>query len=432
MLELRPSLYAEFAALRARTLELVAGLDEAALSSCAAPFLSPLLWDLGHIARFEERWLVEALGGPALERPFRHELYDPFVHPRSGRGALALPSLSDTHAYATAVRDAALERLDAAADAPEAQEIRATRYARMVLQHEAQHQETMLQSLALAHAAPWEDETPTELARDVDDAEQCDVGAGLVVIGTDSMDGSYDNERPAFTLELPAFRIDRYPVSNRRFLAFVEDDGYAREELWDPEGWRWREQNDVHAPLGWRRASPGAWEHTRFRRWRALDERLPVERVSWWEADAYARWAGGRLPSEFEWEKAARWEPARGQARRTPWGDAPPTNAHANLSGRALGPAPLGTYPVSGSAYGVEQLAGEVYQWTASEFAPYAGFAAWPYREYSEVFFERGYRVLRGTSWAIGPQLARCTYRNWDLAGRRQLFAGLRLAWDMR
>jgi iron(II)-dependent oxidoreductase len=150
--------------------------------------------------------------------------------------------------------------------------------------------------------------------------------------------------------------------------------------------------------------------------------------VCWYEADAYARWAGRRLPTEAEWEKAARFDPVSGLSRRFPWGNAEPEAAHANLGQQFLRPAPAGSYPAGAAPCGARQLVGDVWEWTSSDFAPYPGFSAWPYREYSEVFFGPEYKVLRGGSFAVSTVACRSTFRNWDYPIRRQIFSGFRTA----
>jgi len=154
----------------------------------------------------------------------------------------------------------------------------------------------------------------------------------------------------------------------------------------------------------------------------------PVMHVSWYEAQAYAAWAGRRLPTEAEWEKAARFDPATGLTRRYPWGNASPGASLANLGQRFLRPAPAGSYPAGAAPCGARQLIGDVWEWTSSDFLPYPGFAAWPYREYSEVFFGPDYKVLRGGSFAVSPVACRGTFRNWDYPIRRQIFSGFRTA----
>jgi iron(II)-dependent oxidoreductase len=155
-----------------------------------------------------------------------------------------------------------------------------------------------------------------------------------------------------------------------------------------------------------------------------------VQHVCWYEADAYARWSGKRLPTEAEWEKAASWDAPAGRKRRYPWGDESPDHDRANLGQRRFGPDPVGSHPRGVSAYGCHQMLGDVWEWTASDFEPYPGFVSFPYREYSEVFFGPEYKVLRGGSWATHPRAVRSTFRNWDYPIRRQIFAGFRCARD--
>ncbi len=245
-------------------------------------------------------------------------------------------------------------------------------------------------------------------------------------MGTDADTWAYDNERPAHVVDLPAFRIDAGPVTNGRYLEFVIDGGYDQPHLWAAEGWSWREANDVRHPQFW--VPEGRdWSRLRFGFREDLPLEEPVQHVCWYEADAFARWAGKRLPTEAEWEKAASWTPA-GEKRRYPWGDDPPTAGTANLGGGLYRPAPVGAYPDGASAYGCHQMVGDVWEWTASDFEPYPGFASFPYREYSEVFFGPSYKVLRGGSWATSPVAVRTTFRNWDYPVRRQIFSGFRCA----
>jgi len=257
------------------------------------------------------------------------------------------------------------------------------------------------------------------------------IPAGPFTMGTSSEPWALDNERPAFTVDLPAYSIDTTPVSSGAYIAFVESGGYDQPQWWSPAGWAHRQQAGLTAPLFWSRDG-GMWLRRRFGRTEPVPLDEPVQHVCWYEADAYARWAGRRLPTEAEWEKAARHDPVTGRSRRYPWGEEDPSAERANLGQRHLQPAPVGSYPAGASAYGVRQLIGDVWEWTASDFVGYPGFVAWPYREYSEVFFGPDYKVLRGGSWAVDKVACRGTFRNWDYPIRRQIFAGFRTAKDVR
>lgn len=416
---------------RRTTERLVASLSDAELFAQPIDYLSPVVWDVAHVGSFEELWLVRQLGGSRLTDAEFDRLYDAFEQPRGVRGGLPLLDRDASASYLAEVRDevlGVLQRTPPDHDDP----LTADGYVhRMIAQHESQHQETIVQSLLIRDdldvPLPLPSPPPP---RPVDDTDRVVVPGGRCTIGTDDRVWAYDNERAAHQVEVPTFTLDRFPVTTRRYARFVDDGGYDRPELWDERGWRWRCEHDHRAPQGWQRRRDGGWDLRRGGRRVPLDPREPVAHVSWFEADAFARWDGGRLPTEQEWEKAARWDPVRQQARRYPWGQAPPTPERANLGLRRAAPDPVGSHRSGASAYGVEQLAGDVYEWTSSPFAPYPNFVAFPYREYSEVFFGGDYRVLRGSSWAIAPALARASYRNWDHPYRRQVLAGLRVARD--
>jgi len=356
------SIAADLAAVRERTLALVAHLSTADMERQIDPILSPLVWDLGHIAAYEDLWLVHRFGGEPLRRPELAALYDAFETPRAVRGDLEILDRAEAEAELEAVRGRTLAVM-------ERRGVGDGTLHEMVLRHELQHTETMLQ--AMHHAGllpPGEPELPR-----CGTADWIGVPAGTLRQGAADVGFAYDNERPRHDVIVPAFRIAAHPVTNGSWLTFTEGGGYERREWWSREGWAWKLDDDITCPSGVRDGHPDA----------------PVCHVSWFEADAFARAQGARLPTEAEWERAATWDQQHG----------------------------LGTR-------------GVVWEWTSSAFSGYPGFRAHPYREYSEVFFDRGYRVLRGGSWAAAPRVATVTFRNWDLPQRRQIFAGLRLATD--
>jgi iron(II)-dependent oxidoreductase len=245
-------------------------------------------------------------------------------------------------------------------------------------------------------------------------------------MGADGGGFAYDNERPRHVRDVPGFHIGCAPITNASFLSFAEGGGYERREWWSDEGWAWKEEYDISRPGGWT-ADGREW---RLGQLQPIAPDQPVVHVSWFEADAFARAHGARLPTEAEWEKAATWDQDTGAARRFPWGDEPWEPGRANLDQAALGPLPPS--PASVSPSGALSMIGDVWEWTASDFTGYPGFRAYPYREYSEVFFGSDYKVLRGGSWATRPRVAASTFRNWDFPIRRQIFAGFRIARDKR
>lgn len=415
---------------RARTLTLIGPVDEADLRAQHSDLMSPILWDLGHIAEFERLWLLENLEGEVRfgEMP---GLYNPFENPRSTRGALALPSLAELLALLAEVRSAVLRSLEhvdiAAARTPV---LREAFVYRMVAQHEHQHGETMLQTLQLKRGRPYA--APRAVVYGSGPhrrAEMVRFPGGRVVIGTDDRSAAYDNERPAHEVDVPPFRIDAAPTTNGQYLEFMREGGYRDERLWSEAGRAWLRESGAEAPAYWSRDGD-AWLRREMDRTTEVQPDHPVCHVSWYEAEAFARWAGKRLPTEHEWEAAATWDPAAGAKRRYPWGDDDPTALHANVDQLAFGTSPVGAHARNGSPIGCVDMIGNVWEWTASDFAPWPGYETFPYAEYSEVFFGPRFRVLRGGSWATRPGAIRGTFRNWDFPIRRQIFAGFRCALD--
>jgi iron(II)-dependent oxidoreductase len=408
-------------AARARTLQLT-DIDETELTAQHSPLMSPLVWDLAHIGQQEDLWLLRGGNAAAQGRlPARMErLYDAFEHPRAERIRLPLLGPNEARSFIGDVRGQVFDRLERAADL--------FPYV-MVEQHEQQHIETMLATHQLRSGEPLLGPgAALPLGRTVDH-DSVLVPAGPFVLGVDGTDEpwSLDNERPGHVVELPAFRIARFPVTNAEWQRFIDAGGYDTQRWWSARGWQHRIAAGLERPLFWSADK----SRRRFGVVEEIPPDEPVQHVCFFEAEAYAAWAGARLPSEQEWEKACAWDAEDGARRRWPWGSASVSAGVANLGGAALRPAPVGAYPAGASAYGVEQLIGDVWEWTSSGFAPWPGFTPMLYRQYSEPFFGGDYRVLRGGSWAVDGAAIRPSFRNWDLPIRRQIFAGLRLAWDV-
>jgi iron(II)-dependent oxidoreductase len=235
----------------------------------------------------------------------------------------------------------------------------------------------------------------------------------------------FDNEKWAHPVVVAPFRIASTPVTTAQFQAFVEDEGYRRRPLWSRRGWDWRRRERAEHPLFWTRGGDGRWYERRFDETAPLAPWHPVVHVNWYEADAYCRWAGRRLPTEAEWEMAATLEPATGCKRRFPWGDGPPTASRANLDFRAGGTIDVRALPAGDSPVGCRQMIGNVWEWVEDTFTPYPGFVCDPYKEYSQPYFGQK-KVLRGGCWATRSRLIRSTWRNFYMRHRRNVFAGFR------
>jgi iron(II)-dependent oxidoreductase len=425
---LRTEIAAALIAARDRTSALTDCVDEPDLIRQHSPLMSPLVWDLAHIANQEEMWLLRTVGGEDPIHPEIDPLYDAFEHPRSERPSLPLLPPGEARTYAADVRGRVLDLLAGARFSGTPLATGGFAFG-MVVQHEQQHDETMLITHQLRRGAPVLTAAPPAAppADAISLPAEVAVAGGPFTMGTSSEPWALDNERPAHQVHVPPFFIDTTPVTNAAYQAFIADGGYDDPRWWTPAGWDHRQRTGLAAPMAWRREG-GEWVRTAFGVTAPAAPAEPVLHVCWYEADAYARWAGRRLPTEAEWEKAARFDPASGRSRRFPWGDDAPTAERANLGQRHLRPAPAGSYPDGSAPCGARQLIGDVWEWTSSDFLPYPGFRAWPYREYSEVFFGPEYKVLRGGSFAVSPVACRGTFRNWDYPVRRQIFAGFRTA----
>ncbi len=413
---------------RQRTLELIDALSDRQIMGPQLAIINPLLWEIGHVAWFQERWVLRHAAGLEPVRSDVDSLYDSIAIHHDTRWDLPLPTREETREYLQQVLDRVLACLDRGE--PSEEEI----YFNLVtLFHEDMHDEAFLYThQTLGYPPPrlsGVDATgPTSTAGAL--PGDVEIPGGTFLLGASADEPFvFDNEKWAHPLEIEPFAIARAPVTQSEFAACVEDGGYTRRELWSEEGWHWREGEGAEHPVYWRRSND-RWLRHNFDRWVELEPHRPMIHVNWHEANAYCRWAGRRLPSEAEWEVAAAGEPGpdgtlSAVKRRFPWGSEPPRPERANLDARAMGCLDVADLPAGDSPFGCRQMIGNVWEWTASTFRPYPGFEADPYKEYSEPWFET-HKVLRGGCWVSRGRLLRNTWRNYYPPDRRDVWAGFR------
>ncbi|HKK14317.1 MAG TPA: selenoneine synthase SenA [Gammaproteobacteria bacterium] len=407
-----------------RTLELLQGLEGEQLMGPMLAIVNPLLWEVGHVAWFHERWILRHLDGHSSFLPHADELYDSSNVAHDTRWNLPLPSLADTVEYMDRVHGALIQRLDH--EPSEAERY----FYQLTVFHEDMHTEALVYTRqTLGYPAPCfagqagPAEAGGALPGDVT------IPGGTLWLGANPDQGFvFDNEKWAHPVQIAPFRMARAPVTNAEYRRFVDAGGYGRREYWSDEGWAWREHAGLQAPVYWRPVD-GDWEARRFDRWEPLAPHQPVTHVSWHEAQAYCRWAHRRLPTEAEWEMAAATEPqghaVSAEKRRYPWGSAPPRAGRANLDGDHGGCVDVAARPEGDSAHGCRQLLGNVWEWTVSDFQPYPGFAPDPYEDYSQPWFGSR-KVLRGGAWATRSRLLWNTWRNFFPPDRNDVIAGFR------
>ncbi len=400
---------------RSRTLEVIAPLRNLEIGAVSEQGVGSVLVELEAIRRFEEDWLVAALGSGSIDgrsaelHPCSREStaagvgLPPVLQGRSLDRSLA--ALERTHAAATRLL------LESSLD-PTSPLTAWGHIYQVAMQKEAWRQELILGALhegkVLAYSAPGEGGPPARPDQSIA-GERILVPAGEFIMGSDDPECALDAERPSHRVDLPAYWIDVAPVMQAEFQRFVEDGGYQRRDHWGQRGWSWCRECGREYPGNWKYLS-GQWHVRAFGKDRPIDPLRPVSGVNLFEAAAYASWAGKRLVSEAEWEKAAAWDADRLEARTYPWGEKRPTSDLANLDQELMESAPVGSYPRGRSFYGCQQMLGDVWEWTASPFLQYPGFVD-RLRGESVGAFSDDVRVLRGGSWATPAWAVRNTRR---------------------
>lgn len=406
-------------AARRRSLDLLGDLDDDQLRVPLLPTVNPMLWELGHLVYFQELWVLREAGGREPLIPEVDALFDSISIGHEDRWRLPVPPREVVESYARDVMEAVLELLEAEPDP------RLLYLAAWSVAHEDMHGEALTYTRqALGYPAPRHASGRPPEAGDAPSPGDTEVPGGRFHLGAPrGVDFCHDNEKWAHPVEVRPFRMARTCVTDGDMAAFVHDGGYERRELWTAEGWRWRQAVQAELPLYWRRAENG-FQRRRFDRWVPLDPGCAAVHVSCYEAQAYCRWQGRRLPTEAEWELAASLDPAGGR-RTHPWGEDAPGPGLAHVDALTPGPAGSAALPAGESPWGCRQMLGNVWEWTSSVFGPYPGFEPDMYADYSRTSFGTR-RVLRGGSWVSPGRMLRNTWRNFFQPCRRDVFAGFR------
>ena len=400
----------------------------------------PIVFYDGHLPAFSFNTLVKnALGQPSiderLERLFARGIDPSEADRASGAARADWPSRDTVRAFVEEADRRVLQGLEhEELDRPGHPLLDRCEAVFAILEHEAMHQETLLyiwQRLPFDQKRRPSAYAPRVGGR-VPPRQWIEVPAGRAALGVDRHTQAFgwDNEHPAYVLDVPAFSIERHDVTNAAFLEFVDAGGYHSEQWWRPEDWAWIQHEHLTHPLFWERHGD-AWY------WRGMFDLVPLPHswpvyVSFAEAAAYARWRGARVPTEAEFHRAAFGTPD-GRERRHPWGDTEPAATHGVFDFSTWDPEPAGSHPDGGSAWGVDDLVGNGWEWTSTPFAPFPGFVPLPsYPEYSADFFDEEHFVMKGASPATARELLRPTFRNWFRARYPYVYATCRCAKDAR
>lgn len=434
---------------RARTMELISDLSDEQMIGPRLEIVNPLRWEIGHVGWFQEQWVLRHYRKQEPIDPKADQLYDSARIAHDKRWDLQLPTKARVVAYANEILDRITDGASPEGSAKRVDGYNEAYFLKLALFHEYMHAEAFTYTRqTLGYSQPKieigerkaagghavrsgspnrEDDSQRPQSSEAD----AEIPGGTFLLGsTPGHSFAFDNEQWAHPVTVKPFRMARFAVTQGQFAEFVEAGGYERNEMWTSDGWKWRRADGASHPVYWRKQNSGHWMRRNFDKWVPLEDRLPVLHVNWYEADAYCRWAGRRLPTETEWEMAASAEPASGGGFREgkrlfPWGDEPPTPERANLAWRAMGCIEVDALPAGDSAFGCRQMIGNVWEWTSSDFGPYPGFSPGPYKEYSAPWFG-DHKTLRGGCWTTRSGMIRNNYRNFYQPHRRDVWAGFR------
>ncbi len=428
---LETALLEQFRNTRDRTLELVKTLESDDFVVQTAPFTSPPKWHIGHVS-----WIYEAIMSKIdksyefYSKEFSEYLnsyYQQFGVPQDKglRGVVSRPTTGQIFEYFDATTNRVEEFIKSRTlDAD------AAKLVTMGFHHECQHQELLvydLQHLLAEQYRPVKKNVAKRINSVKKDAVH--IKRGLYTMGNNGTGFCYDIELPEHTVYLNDYEIDVFPVTNGQYLEFMQDGGYDTFKYWLSDGWEKVKENRWNCPMYWEEIG-GIWHVRDFLGTRQINPDEPVCHVSFYEADAYCRWAGKRLPTEAEWEKAACWSEKEQKKTAFPWGDDAPTTHRCNLlESYCWGCSDIGAYPEGASHQGCHQMIGDVWEWTSSEFTGYPGFKS-GFDEYNDKWFTNQ-KVLRGGSFGTPGMSIRASSRNFFRLDERWLFSGFRCAQDI-
>ena len=404
-------------------LALTADLDSRQQQGPMIPIVNPALWEVGHVGWFFEKWTLRNLYEAQSLIPHSDALYDSAAIAHDTRWRLSFPSWEETRAFAQKAARDATGRLGVGE--PDALE---QYFIQLATLHTDMHAEAFTYTRqTLGFSEPALPPTAPPSPQPGFEPHDVAVPGGMFTLG--AVEGElpfvFDNEKWGHEVHVGPFAIAATAVSNGEFLRFVESSGYQDRSCWTDEGWWWRQALGAEHPVYWRRESDGTWLVRRYDAWIPIDPHAAIIHVNWHEANAYCTWAGRRLPTEAEWELAAAGGADGAPKRRYPWGDEPPTPERANLDFRGRGTVDVRAHSAGDTPSGCRQMVGNAWEWTATEFGPYPGFVADPYKEYSEPWFS-GHKVLRGGAWSTRSRLIRNTWRNFYTPDRRDVMCGFR------
>lgn len=430
-LEQKMPLLEQFRKTRERTLELVKTLEKDDFVVQTAFFMSPPKWHIGHVS-----WIYEAIMSK-IDRNYEfyskefseylNSYYQQFgvPHNKKLRGVISRPTLDQIFQYFNTINQRVEKFIEYQTLSDDA-----IRLINMGFHHECQHQELLVYDLQHLLAEEFRPFKKNEIPKQKSvEKENVQIKGGIYKMGYNGDGYCYDIELPEHKTFLNNYKMDIYPITNQQYLEFIEDGGYKTYKYWLSDGWEKTKENKWEAPMYWEKINE-QWHVRDFLGIRKINPNEPVCHVSYYEADAYCKWSGKRLPTEAEWEKAACWNEQTQEKTNYPWGNDQPSEETCNLlESYYWGCTEIGTFANGISPSGCHQMIGDVWEWTSSEFTGYPGFKS-GFDEYNDKWFTNQ-KVLRGGSFATPKMSIRGSYRNFFRLDERWLFSGFRCAEDV-